>query len=168
MVETYIDYPYVLHLLAKDMARDRIKGVHKYYKGKKYYHGDNVPKVNIQGVLAELIAFHYYIYNDKEFTAPSMYGLEPVVAADLTVEGCKIDVKYIPHYAKYLMVNYDAHHNPQKEVDAYLFVQPIKRLALGMAKAKLWYATHNEVHNWEVQKQTLTKVLCLSLKPTQN
>tara|TARA_R100000654_G_scaffold14456_1_gene31114 strand:- start:14609 stop:15100 length:492 start_codon:yes stop_codon:yes gene_type:complete len=160
MVDTYIDYPYVLHRISKDMASDRIKGMHKNYKEKDYYWGNDTTKLNVQGVLAELIAWHYFIYDDREFTALSMYGTEPEVEADVVVEGCKIDVKYIPHYAKYLMVNYVSHTNPKKLIDKYMFIQPIKKLGLGMARAKLWIVQHKEVDNWKIQKQTLTKVFC--------
>ncbi len=162
MNETYIDYPYIFHKIAKDISQDRTKGMHKNYKDKDYYVGEKTKQYNITGVLAELISWHFFTYNDKEFEAVSMLGTEPEVEADLICEGNKIDVKYIPTYAKFLMVNYNSHNNKEKEVDTYMFIQPKKRIGLGQAKAKVWFVKHKEVDNWKVDKHN-TKVYCKNL-----
>ena len=162
MNETYINYPYIFHKLAEDISQDRTKGMHKNYKGKDYYVGEKTKEYNVTGVLAELISWHYFTYNDQEFEAVSMLGTEPEVEADVICEGKKIDIKYIPLYARFLMVNYNSHKNIEKEVTHYMFIQPIKRLGLGMAKAKIWFIKHSEVDSWKIDTHK-TKVLCKNL-----
>ena len=162
ILKTNINYPYIFHKLAEDISQDRTKGMHKNYKDKDYYVGEKTKEYNVTGVLAELISWHYFTYNDQEFEAVSMLGIEPEVEADVICEGKKIDVKYIPPYAKFLMVNYNSHKNPEKEVTHYMFIQPIKRLGLGQAKANIWFIKHSEVDSWKIDTHK-TKVLCKNL-----
>ncbi len=158
-----ITYPYVLHNIAKDISSDRTKGMHKNYKDKDYYVGDKTKQYNIQGVLAELIAQHYFTAIGEDFRALSILGTEPEVEADIFIDERKIDVKYIPHYGKYLMVNHNSHTNPNKDITEYMFIQLGKRVSDSTASAKIWIATHNEVNNWNIEKQTNTKVFCKKL-----
>ena len=158
-----ITYPYILHRIAKDISIDRTKGMHKNYKDKDYYVGDKTNQYNVQGVLAELIAQHYFTYIDVKFKALSILGTEPEVEADIFIGDRKIDVKYIPHYAKYLMVNHNSHTNPKKLVTEYLFVKLIKKVSPCTATAQLWLINHEEVDSWKIEKQTNTKVFCQEL-----
>ena len=157
-----IHYPYIFHRIAKDISKDRTAGMHKNYKDKDYYVGDKTKLYNVQGVLTELIAWDYFTSNDIEFEALSMFGKEPEVEADLIAEGIKIDVKYIPPYAKYLMVNYNSHNNIYKDVSEYMFIQPIEKIDFGKATARLWFVKHNEVDIWTIDKHK-TKVYCKKL-----
>tara|TARA_R110001583_G_scaffold5760_1_gene30585 strand:+ start:195 stop:680 length:486 start_codon:yes stop_codon:yes gene_type:complete len=158
-----ITYPYVLHNIAKDISSDRTKGMHKNYKDKDYYVGDKTNQYNIQGVLAELIAQHYFTCIGQEYKALSILGTEPEVEADIFIGKRKIDVKYIPHYGKYLMVNHNSHTNANKDITEYMFIQLSKRISDSTASAKIWIATHNEVDKWDIVKQTNTKVFCNKL-----
>ncbi len=158
-----ITYPYILHRIAKDISSDRTKGMHKNYKDKDYYVGDKTKQYNVQGVLAELIAQHYFTAIGEDFKALSILGTEPEVEADIFIGERKIDVKYIPHYAKYLMVNYNSHTNTKKVVTEYMFVQLLDRISPSTASARIWFNTHKEVDNWNIEKQTNTKVFCKEL-----
>jgi hypothetical protein len=157
-----IEYPYIFHRIAKDISKDRTAGMHKNYKDKDYYVGDKTKLYNVQGVLTELIAWDYFTIKEIKFEALSMFGTEPEVEADLIAEGRKIDVKYIPPYAKYLMVNYNSHNNIYKDVTEYMFIQPIERIEFGKATARIWFVKHNEVDIWNVDKHN-TKVYCKKL-----
>ena len=106
-----ITYPYILHRIAKDISSDRTKGMHKNYKDKDYYVGDKTKQYNIQGVLAELIAQHYFTAIGEE----------------------------------------------------YMFVQLLDRISPSTASARIWFNTHKEVDNWNIEKQTNTKVFCKEL-----
>jgi hypothetical protein len=161
-----ITYPYLFHLIAKELSTDRTKGMHKNYKGKEYYSGSDTKKYNVQGVLAELIAQEYFLQNDTDYKALTFLGTEPEVEADIIVGNRKIDVKYIPTHGKLLIVNYNAHNNKNKDVNEYMFIQPFERFTYSTAKAYIWFIKHDEVNNWNVEQQTRTKVYEKKIKDT--
>ena len=165
--EFNVVYPYVLHTIAEDIHIVRTNSMLDTYKGKAAVGAKRQKEVNVQGLLAELIAWHYYECKEQKYSAPPLLDDKPIVGADIIVGELKIDVKYIPPYARYLMLNYDSHFNQEKKIDGYLFVQPLHRLNYGEAIAKVWYYTHKEVDSWKVQTHR-TKVLCQNLKHTQN
>jgi hypothetical protein len=53
---------------------------------------------------------------------------------------------------KYLMVNYDAHNNPNKVIDWYVFV------IFGDKDAQIKKVSHSDVSKWQVVDSTYTKV----------
>jgi hypothetical protein len=61
------------------------------------------------------------------------------------------------------MVNYNSHTNPKKIVTEYMFVQLLDRISPSTASARIWFNTHKEVDNWNIEKQTNTKVFCKEL-----
>lgn len=153
-----IKYSYLFHHIAKELSSDRTKGMHKNYIGKEYYAGLETKKYNTLGILAELVAQEYFLQNDTEYKALSFLGTEPEVEADLIVGSRKIDVKYVPDYGLDLIVNYNAHNNKNKDVNEYMFIQPIERWTFALVKANIWFVKHDEVNKWNVEQQTRTKV----------
>ena len=166
MTKSKITYPYLFHHIAKELSQDRIKGMHKNYKGQANYAGKNTTKYNVQGVLAELIAQEYFLQNHTEYKALSFLGTEPEIEADIIVGSRKIDVKYIPTHGKLLLVNYNAHNNKNKDVNEYIFIQPIERYTYSTAKATIWFVDHEDVSKWKVEKQTRNKVYEKKIKDT--
>lgn len=153
-----IKYPNIFNHLSIELSNDRTKGMDKNYKHKNYYWGDQCKKQNIKGVLAEMIAQYYFQTKNINFKALSYLGQEPEVEADIVINNIKIDVKYIPHYGKFLMVNYLSHTNTDKKIDKYMFIQPFQNTKNGYNNAKIWFFDHKEIDTWQVEKSTLTKV----------
>lgn len=153
-----IKYPQIFNHLAIELAKDRVKGMHRNYKGKKYYWGNKTEEQNIKGVLAEIISQYYFQTLEIKFKALSYLGQEPEVEADIVINNYKLDVKYIPHYGKFLLVNYEAHNNPNKKIDKYMFIQPFQVAYKGYCKAKIWFIDHDGVNKWFKEKSTLTNV----------
>ena len=159
MSKIEIKYPIIFNRVAKDLANDRTIGMHKNYKHKDYYWGDKTRELNEQGILAELIAQYFLDKRGTKYKALSFLGQEPEVEADLIIDpDINCDVKYIPYYGKFLLVNFKSHSNPAKKVDSYLFVQPTIKVSKGYCKALLWYVKSDEVSNWPVETEYKTKV----------
>ena len=124
-----IKYPIIFNRVAKDLANDRTIGMHKNYKNKDYYWGDKTRELNEQGILAELIAQYFLDTKVTKYKALSFLGQEPEVEADLVIDpDINCDVKFIPHYGKFLLVNFRSHTNTAKKVDSYIFVKPTKEV----------------------------------------
>jgi hypothetical protein len=159
MQKIEIKYPIIFNRVAKDLANDRTIGMHKNYKHKDYYWGDKTRELNEQGILAELIAQYFLDKRGTKYKALSFLGQEPEVEADLIIDpDINCDVKYIPHYGKFLLVNFRSHTNTAKKVDSYIFVKPTKEADTGYCTAFLWYVKSDEVSNWIVETQFKTKV----------
>lgn len=158
MKKIQITYPFIFNRIAKDLAYDRTAGMHKNYKHKDYYWGDKTRELNEQGILAELIAQYYLDTRGTDYKALSFLGQVPEVEADLIIGDINCDVKYIPFYGKFLLVNHNSHINPEKKVDSYLFVQPLQTTTNGYNQANLWYVNSAEVTNWNVETEYKTKV----------
>jgi len=158
-----IKYPKLFDHLSLELANDRTKGMHQNYKHKNYYWGDKTRELNEQGILAEMIAQYYFQTLNIDFKALSYLGTQPEVEADIVISDHKIDVKFIPHYGKLLIVNYNSHNNTKKLIDKYMFIQPLKNTTNGYNDAKIWFFDHSEVCSWSIENDFKTKVLKFKL-----
>jgi hypothetical protein len=150
-----VDVPVWVSNLSYELADSRTKLSASYYKkDTDKYRGKQEKEISVLGIKAELIVRHIIWEKSNvshAYFAP-MINTEPVVGADLVMGGEKYDIKGAMRDKKYLMVNYDAHNNPNKVIDWYVFV------IFGDKDAQIKKVSHSDVSKWQVVDSTYTKV----------
>jgi hypothetical protein len=141
--------------LSIELAESRSKiSANIYNQGTDKYRGDKESTISTLGVKAELVV-RYVMWEKTNVTnayfAP-MIDTKPVVGADMVVNGETYDIKGVERDKGYLMVNYDAHNNPKKICDWYVFV------IFDKYHAEIKKVSHTEVSRWYVADSTYTKV----------
>jgi len=107
--------------------------------------GDRSEYVNILGVKGEMI-FSYYLQSiNIPHTTNKLLSNTPISDYDIIVGKKKIDIKTIRTDAPDLLVNKDAH-NKNKNIDTYVFIQPISKNTV-----KYWIFKYDEVNTWEIK-----------------
>jgi hypothetical protein len=150
------EYPSCFVDLADELAHLRtFHSQHVYKKGTEKYRGEQEHKISMLGILAELIARHYF--KDSDVEVAKLIDANPIVGADIILHGIGekylIDVKGVKSKSNQLRINYKAQNNSNKEITHYFFIQPITK-----HKAKYCWIPHSEVFNWEVIESTYTKI----------
>lgn len=153
-------YPKVLRGVAMEIAMVRSELSKSIYKpGNKKHRGDDELQISFKGILAELIARHHLIETGVEFeTAPLLEipnngYLDKSIGPDIIIKhnGSTMDVKAMSNNQT-LLVNYEAHNNPDKYCNYYWFIFADNGTALSIIKK------HHEVSEWKVQPAKFTDV----------
>jgi len=150
------EYPSCFVDLADELAHLRtFHSKHVYKKGTEKYRGEQEHKISMLGILAELIARHYF--KDSDIEVAKLIDENPIVDADIILHGIGetylIDVKGVKSKSKKLRINFKAQNNTNKEISHYFFIQPITR-----NKARYCWIPHADVFSWNVIESTYTKV----------
>jgi hypothetical protein len=142
------DFPVCLWSVAQELGvlRER-SNEHLYETHPEYYRGNarKRDRVAVLGVLGELVARHHLCSHRANFTAAPLLAERPEVAADIVNYGARLDVKAVPYYGRYLLVNEAAHRKAGKEVDLYWFLRIINQ-----HQAEHYWAPFDEVSAWPV------------------
>lgn len=150
-----VDVPVWVSNLSIELADSRTKiSASIYNKNTDKYRGKQEKAVSIMGIKAELIVRHiiWEKSNVSHAYFSPMIDTKPVVGADLVISGETYDIKGAKRDKGYLMVNYDAHNNPEKICDWYVFV------IFGDKDAEIKKISYTDVSKWSVVNSTYTKV----------
>ena len=150
-----VSVPVWVSNLSVELAESRSRiSANIYNKDTDKYRGDKEKAISVLGIKAELIIRHVMWEKSNvtyAYFAP-MIDTKPVVGADMVVNGETYDIKGSNKKKGYLMVNYDAHNNPEKICDWYVFV------IFGDNDAMIKKISHSDVSKWEVVDSTYTKI----------
>lgn len=94
------------------------------------------------GAKGELIASHFLFTKGIDHELNTLLDDKPVCDYDIMINGKKVDVKTVPHYGKFLLVDVDAHF--KKVMDYYLFVK-----AMENNTAEIWLISYSTVNSWK-------------------
>tara|TARA_R100000808_G_scaffold23551_1_gene52407 strand:+ start:1252 stop:1722 length:471 start_codon:yes stop_codon:yes gene_type:complete len=149
-----VDVPVWVSNLSIELADSRTKiSASIYNQDTDKYRGKQEKSISILGIKAELVVRH--VVWEKEirhaYFTP-MIDTKPVVGADLVIGGETYDIKGVKRDKGYLMVNYDAHNNPEKICDWYVFV------IFGDKDAEIKKISYTDVGKWSIADSTYTKV----------
>jgi hypothetical protein len=150
-----VPVPIWINYLADELATSRSNISASVYKqGTAKFRGDREGEISSLGIKAELMV-RYVLWQDPNTCSISfspMIDVKPIVGADMVHNGETYDIKGAQKDKGYLMVNYDAHNNPRKICDWYIFV------VFGYKEAQIKKISYRDVSQWDVIQSTYTKV----------
>ena len=132
---------------ARDITNaDNIKNNPRYDRGEK------AKRVDILGVLGELIAIEYLIQKKQDFQFTKLLDYKPTKTADVIVNNKRIDVKTneLTEYS-HLLVNEEAHKKGLGKIDLYWFVYIIDRTT-----AEFYFVNYDDVGTWDCKLMKYT------------
>ena len=147
--------PQWIFSLADELAASRSKisaGI--YHSGTDKFRGEREHTISSLGIRAELTV-RYKVWNNPnscDVNFAPIIDTGPVVGADMVHNGETYDIKGAERSKGYLMVNYDAHNNPEKSCDWYLFV------IFNDNQAEIKKVHYTQISQWPVINSTYTKV----------
>ena len=146
-----ITYPHKLHKLAKPLAEARhiASGDSHYGKGTKGYR-ENDLEIHEEGIMGELIGHHQF--GDTDSTFAPLFSPVPCPEPDAVIGGKTVDFKGKKpdnYELTRLFINKDAHHNPDKKCDLYVYYAFDESTCKnGMCEATRYVVDYSMVHDW--------------------
>ena len=114
--------------------------------------GDINLKIDIVGLVGELIAMDYLTNKNIEFEMAKLLSLHPPKGADLFFRNKMIDVKTTEHFDKaHLLVNEEGHIKALNSVDKYWFIY-----LLDNENAEFYFVDYDKVSEWNCKKMGYT------------
>lgn len=125
----HIEFPFWINELAYIVGECRKNKSFELYTTTRGA-GEWTDAVHPLGVKGELI-FSVYLYN-------------PVIECDMMVMGKRVEIKTLRPDGWDLFVRVGSHHNQDKKIDSYVFVQIIDD-----TNARYWIFKYDEVSTWK-------------------
>lgn len=125
-----------------------------YREGTDKYRGSDEMAISKLGIKAELVV-RFVLWEDPTITRVAfspMIDVKPIVGADMVFDGETYDIKGVKVEKGCLMVNYNAHNNPKKICDYYIFV------IFQNTNATIQKYRYSDVSQWPVVDAKYSKV----------
>jgi len=146
-------YPKSFWKIAEEIGNARnVLNTELRKKNPRYEMGDINLKIDIVGLVGELIAMDYLTNKNIEFKMAKLLSLHPPKGADLFFRNKRIDVKTTEHFNKaHLLVNKEGHIKGLNLVDKYWFIY-----LLDNENAEFYFVDYDKVSEWNCKNMGYT------------
>jgi len=139
----HIEFPFWVNELAYIVGECRKNKSFELYTTTRGA-GEWTDAVHPLGVKGELI-FSVYLYKlGIPHTTNTLLDDNPVIECDMMVMGKRVEIKTLRPDGWDLFVRVGSHHNQDKKIDSYVFVQIIDD-----TNARYWIFKYDEVSTWK-------------------
>lgn len=147
-------YPKSFWKIAEEIGNARnVLNTELRAKNPKYQMGDINLKIDIYGMVGELIAMDYLTNKNIDYKMAKLLSLHPPKGSDLLINDKRVDVKTTKHFPKaHLLVNEDGHKKALNLVDTYWFIY-----LLDDENAEFYFVDYNKINDWNCKVMGYTK-----------